>query len=384
MKVNLDEFNKRVKSGHIRKQTLDNLTIWNYSAKCAYDQVWDEYTTFARGLITESDGTIHSRSFPKFWNLNESHGPTLAELPKEDPVITLKLDGFLGISYWHNGVRKVASRGSFTSEYAVWATQWLHANAPDWFTDRAQCLSNLTYVFEILYPFRRIVVDNSAKYGLILLAVIDPDTGIEMSRFQLEQLARALHLPVVSVFPTHTLRQCVDLGKIIKGTECEGFVAHYPSTGLRVKIKGDDYCKIHKLVTRLTKRRIWEILAKDPETNEVADVPAKVSDDQLLEITSIVPEVYSRWIWDVATDLLRQHRKILAKLTQVAAETWTHPYRATGLDRKNLVFRLQTLLPDTWKEALAIADGYPSMAVISIWKKLEPEHEVPVFSEGDE
>lgn len=382
MQINLDEFNKRVEQGYIRKQTLDDLIIWNYSARCTYAQAWDEHTVFARGLITTTDGTVHARSFKKFWNLNEAYGPTLDELPKESPVITLKMDGFLGISYWHGGVMKVASRGSFTSEYATWATEWLHKNTPEWFW--AGQSAGVTWVFEILYPHRRIVVDNSEQYGLVLLAVIHNESGEEMPRPTLEAVSRGVQIPVVPVFETYTLQQCVDLGKIIKGKECEGFVAHYPSTGLRVKIKGDDYCRIHHVVTRLTKRRIWEILAVDPATGRVVDVPASVANGKLLEITAMVPDEWSQWIWDTAADLNKQHRVILAKAARAAAETWQHMVPATGVERKNLVFKLQAMLPDLWKEALAIADGRVNVAVASIWKKLEPAHEVPVLGNGED
>ena len=168
MKVNLDEIEKRIVAGLIRRQWTEDcsLMILNYTQKCNYDKAWDEYTVLTRGLILRPDGTIHSRSLKKFWNLNEPPGPSLETLPQEVPEITLKQDGYLGVSYWHDGEMKVASRGSFSSEYALWATEWLKSRIPS--SVAAALTEKLTLVFEILYPHRRIVVDNAMR---IMLAV---------------------------------------------------------------------------------------------------------------------------------------------------------------------------------------------------------------------
>lgn len=408
MKINLEEFEKRVASGHIRRQHTegagnpeDRLTIWNYTVKTSYDRVWDEYTMLARGLITRADGAIHARSFRKFFNLGEPSVALLVNpetvlshmvtdrLPFEDPEITMKMDGFLGILYWHEGDWHVASRGSFTSEYAQWASKWLRENNPN--LKNELLTREHTLVFEILYPNRRIVVDNSGKYGLVLLAVVNNDTGVEAPRHILEFIGDVMHIPVVRIYRTSTLAECVELAKTLKGTECEGFVAYYPESGLRVKVKGDDYCKIHRICTWLSVRKVWEIVAWGGEethvTSRTAVTPAMV-EAKLTEICSVLPSEYADWVMSKASELLFRHAAMLHSVYIAVEAVGMHPTCGNGYEssasRKDVVRRLQAEFPDIWHEALRIIDGQEDRAVKSIWKRIEPAHELPILRDGED
>ena len=46
-------------------------SIFNYTAKCQYDGVWNDITMKCRGLIMSQDGEIIARPFEKFFNLGE-------------------------------------------------------------------------------------------------------------------------------------------------------------------------------------------------------------------------------------------------------------------------------------------------------------------------
>ena len=365
MIVDITEFRRRAKEGLIRSQTLDDLIIWNYTAKCQYARAWDEYTIRARGLITDRDGNVRSVSFPKFWNLGERPETQLDALPKEDPVVTRKLDGFLGISYRHNGMVKIASRGSFTSEYAQWATEWLNSTN-DWAAWN-RLNPDFTYVFEILYPHRRIVVDNGGNYGLHLLAVFHTDSGAEIAHSAVRRIAEQYGWPVVAQYPTRTITECLDLAKTLRGVEQEGFVAHYPSAGLRVKIKGDDYSKIHRIATRLSVRRVWELLASGkPEDMQ-----------QLQDIKDALPRSYAEWVHRQASSLSDSHVNRMQQIQLIALDS-----SLTDLtDRKSIVMYLQENYPDLWREALYWSDGKFDSASGMVWKSLRPEHEVPLISE---
>lgn len=374
MQVNLDEFNKRFEAGLLRKQTLDNLTIWNYSHKCQHDRAWDEYTELARGLITREDGTIHARSFPKFFNLGERL--QINDLPNESPVITEKLDGFLGLTYMHKGAVKIASRGSFTSEYALWATEWLHNNNKDARQDNFE--ERYTYVFEILYPHRRIVVDNSKNYGLVLLAQFDNETGEECSREMLETLGRLFRWPVVKSTQAATLAECVETAKTLKGTESEGYVAHYPTSGVRVKIKGDEYCKIHKIVTRLSARALWEMYvpfaAKLPET-----------DKNIEEICNWIPNEYANWVRKTVTDLKHSAADAYLRTIDARYEVWPLNVTCDRIERRRVVEKLQnSSYNDIFSEVMALIDNNCNKVWNIIWNKLKPVYAVPLLQDGED
>src|SRR5687767_12576091 len=76
------------------------LLIHNYTAGCQYSRAWDEYTLMCRGLITDLQGNVVARPFPKFFNLEEHQmpGSKLSPINWNQPfTVTKKMDGSLGI-----------------------------------------------------------------------------------------------------------------------------------------------------------------------------------------------------------------------------------------------------------------------------------------------
>ena len=326
-------------------------------------------------MIVDKCDNIVSRPPEKFWNLNEAPGPAFSDLPNEDPIITLKEDGYLGVSYWFGSRVYIASRGSFTSEYAAWATNWFRNHNPYidmWLGEH----SGITYVFEILHP-KRIVVDNSQNIGLVLLAGVVTETGAEIDRNSLEIAGNLMNCKVVQQYPTHTIDDCVIASGALKGTEQEGFVAYYPKSGLRVKIKGEDYCKIHRIATKLTKRRIWEIYASHGGDTHLADC-------ELSGVQVVLPKEYADWI-DRTAFALKAAWNVLF-YDAIAAKDAVCPQGLPwdGYNRKDVVQRLQAEFPDIWHEALYLIDGSIDKAVASIWRRLKPEHEVPLLQDGED
>jgi RNA ligase len=170
----LEKINQLINEGYITKRphSSGELLIYNYTAKAQYDRMWTPETMQCRGLILDIDGAIVARPLPKFFNLQEHK----ESLPAEPFDVYEKLDGSLGILYWHRDQPYIASRGSFSSDQAIKANQillTLYAESIP-FLDKS-----LTYLFEIIYPSNRIVVDYGTFEGLVLLAVIETESGQE-------------------------------------------------------------------------------------------------------------------------------------------------------------------------------------------------------------
>lgn len=174
--TNTTQLNQLIADNYINvnKHPTADLYIYNYTAKAQYDSVWNEWTLACRGLILDGDFKIVARPFQKFFNLGEHENQVI---PNESFEVFEKMDGYLGILYWLDNKPHIATRGSFASEQALVATEMLH-------TQYADVISLLekskTYLFEIIYPENRIVLDYVNERKLVLLAIVDTEIGVEI------------------------------------------------------------------------------------------------------------------------------------------------------------------------------------------------------------
>lgn len=258
-----------------------DLIIWNYTSQCQFMHAWDEVTLQARGLITKSDGTIVARPFRKFFNYEEYHD----DLPLEPFKVTEKMDGSLGLLYFIDGVPFIATRGSFMSDQALRATKILQERYKDFAGS-----SQYTYLFEIVYPENRIVVDYGDMEDIILLAMIHTESGVECDIHDPTLIDR-WPFPIVNYYDG-----IADIAELRKREEAnrEGFVIRFES-GLRLKVKFADYVRLHRILTQVNARVIWDLLRNNQAF------------DDLLER---VPDEFYAWVAGVRDELLARYRVI--------------------------------------------------------------------------
>ena len=138
----LEKLNQYYEDGLLYKQVHPTLplTIWNYTEKVQFENLWDEITLMCRGLVTDDKGSIVARPFSKFFNIEEGKFE-----PTEKFEVWEKMDGSLGIVFWYQGQWIVATRGSFTSDQAIKGGELLKKYNTD------IMFRHLTYCFEIIY-----------------------------------------------------------------------------------------------------------------------------------------------------------------------------------------------------------------------------------------
>jgi RNA ligase len=237
------------------------LLVLNYTARAQFDRVWNDVTTQCRGLIVNTDGQVVARPFRKFFNAEEAD---ISEFIGEPFTAYDKMDGSLGILYPSTKGYAIATRGSFVSKQAlegtrIWEERYADTTVnPSW-----------TYMFEIIYPANRVVVDYGDVQDLILLGAVDTSTG---SSVPLAQARAGWKGPVVS---EHTYAD-LDEALLNRGENgSEGLVLHFPKTDTRVKVKRSEYVRLHRLYTDVSERRVWEELSSKGSVedwlNEVPD-----------------------------------------------------------------------------------------------------------------
>jgi len=244
-----------VVAGLLRKDASDDgkLAIYTYTDQCTYDKLWDEITVNSRGHIFNVEtGECVARPMRKFWNLGENPSVAFEALPWDEPYeIFEKMDGWMSSLFRHNGRFRIASRGSFHSQGATWATEFIQKIDWSFLPDEA------TIVFEMISPALKIILDYGDMSTLVVLCGFDRHAGDEYPRCVMEEWAAKAGLPIVKKYEGLTIHDCLRLQKELK--DKEGFVIRFKD-GTRVKVKGDWYVKIAKILANLTPISIWDAM----------------------------------------------------------------------------------------------------------------------------
>lgn len=318
----------------VQKHPEAELYIYNYTQKVQFERLWNEITTNARGLILDGNHNVVAQPFGKFFNLGE-HTPE--QIPNLAFDVYEKMDGSLGILYWINNLPYIATRGSFTSEQAIHATEVLHNKYLHLF-DKLDKTS--TYLFEIIYPENRIVVDYGKTDDLILLTIIDKDGN---------ESTQDIGFPVVKKYDgINSIEELKSLEEANK----EGFVIRF-NNGFRVKMKFDEYVRLHKIVTGVSNISVWEYLKDDRSFDELLDK---------------VPDEFYQWIKDTRDDLCVKFSTILNNSLLVYKELDTRKETALYFQEQEYPSVLFSMLNKRNPKDI-------------IWKMIKPKYSKPFKKE---
>ena len=260
----------------VQKHPTLPLVIYNYTHKAQFEHVWGDGTIdYCRGLIVDSFGDVIARPFKKFHNLDTLSIPETikANLPDVLPHVAEKMDGSLGILYNYNGEWGIATRGSFTSEQAKWATNW-YKNQIEAGKVTLCTAKDATSLFEIIYDENRIV----CKYpfeGLVLLSIVDNETGAEWHPREVERLGYSTGFDGYLIAKNYGNQNLYTLLSENE-TNREGYVLTYDigsRSPVKVKVKFEEYVKLHRVITGVSPKAIWELLASGKDRSFIDQTP---------------------------------------------------------------------------------------------------------------
>jgi len=305
MNFDLNILNDYIEKGLVVKNNHPTLplSIYNYTRKVQYDKLWDNITKSCRGLVLDNQGNVIAKTFDKFFNFEE-HSPE--EIPNEDFEVYEKLDGSLGILFWYQGKWILASKGSFTSVQSIKGKQILSEKY-----NVEPIPKGYATLVEIIYPENRIVCDYGEDEVLVVLSMISNATGKELDYDSLLKINEETGLPVIKKYDG------VQDYKSLKSSiskEREGYVIKFRS-GLRVKIKGENYVYLHRLLTEFSNVDIWEYLKDKKDLNA------------LLER---VPDEFDSWVKTQVKDLVLRYETIENQYREIFNELMSN-----NLDRKD-------------------------------------------------
>jgi RNA ligase len=155
-------------------------------------------------------------------------------------------------------------------------------------------------------------------------------------------------MPVVETFDGIT-----DFEKIEERPNSEGYVVHFPSTDLRFKVKHQEYVRLHRILTGINAKRIWEILSAGQSLDEILDR---------------VPDEFYAWVRITEQNLNKQYQMIEADaklkfsvVKNMESRKEQAQWLAKNAQYPGLVFNM--------------LDGKDYSA--QIWKLIQPKYETP-------
>jgi len=356
--LDLASLDAHIEAGNISRSPHHefDLYVLNYTNQAQFSRSWDNETLNCRGLIVDSGGLVVARSWAKFFNHTETAVPKYALTTP--PIVTEKMDGSLGIIYQRpDGRFAVATRGSFASDQAVWATQWLTVEMPGFIQP-----AGVTTLVEIIYPENRIVVDYGDRAELVLLGAINIATGADIPLWEIDWWpgARA---------EMHTgIGHMDDVYRFATGNEKEndeGIVAVWYRPGepsFRLKVKHPEYVRLHRIITGINTKRVWEVLASGGDFYDVLDR---------------VPDEFYGWVKGVITDLRNQYQDIE---DAVYEQFQIICLNTDDGDRKGFAAKAKAT---PWPGLMfALLDGKDIER--AIWDMIKPKAEKPFADQGED
>jgi len=348
----IDILNDYIEKGLVVKNDHPTLplSIYNYSRTTQYEGKWDNITKSCRGLILDREGNVVAKSFDKFFNLEE-HKPE--EIPNEDFEVYEKLDGSLGILFWYQGKWILASKGSFISDQAIKGKNILNSKY-----NVEPIPKGYTTLVEIIYPENRIVCSYGNDEVLVVLSMVSNASGKELDYDSLLKINEETGLPVIKKYDGI---QDYKTLKTLISKDREGYVVRFRN-GFRIKIKGDEYVRLHRILTGFSNVDIWEYLKDKKDLNELLDK---------------VPDEFDAWVRNTVNELNSQFEGIEKEYQWIFKVT----KRVEGIeDRKIFAEYAMRYKHPSILFSMLDNKNYDEI----IWKLIRPQYSKPFWQKEDE
>lgn len=283
-------FGQHVEDGliTIRKHPTLPLSVANYSKNAQYKGL-DSIMEQCRGLVfVSTTGEIVGRPFNKFYNYGEPQAPLFGMDDKV--VVTDKNDGSMVVLSFYKGKPIASTRGSFTSEQAIAAQK--RFDEMDLFAFKKR--PNLTFIFEWVGPSNRIVL-TYPEDELVLIGAVNKETGSVIHAGLASHYTG--YAPHAKLLPYKTFGEALAAPP---RTNAEGFVIFRGNDIL--KLKQEDYVVLHRLVTGLNERTVWESIVNGTFSDLRRKMPEefiewidRVEDEIMENVVTIEADVAEAW-----------------------------------------------------------------------------------------
>lgn len=329
----------------------DDLVIANYSQTVQFNALWDDVTLHTRGLIFNRDtGDIIARPWKKFFNHSQEEADDLNNANNIE--VTDKMDGSLIIGWRdRSGTLRASTKGSFASEMVPIAEDILSGYNtdidPDW-----------TPLFEVIYPENRIVVNYRDTRDLFALGAVNIATGEIVGPH--DDVLANWNGPRTKTFTASSLDEVLSMSP---RDNAEGVIVRDRDNGGMIKIKQEDYIKLHRVATNVTTLNIWDHL-QDGTINEMIEVtPDELYDDLHDHINK-----FTNRHEEIKNEIIENRNKFLS-------EIGVTPEEAPNMEKELRGHYARTVMSNENKSMahkIIAATFFEEKLDKTIWKELRP------------
>lgn len=230
----------------------NNLLLLKYSTKFLYDSLkfkdkikWTLLMREMRGIVIDyRDWKIVSRPYPKFFNLAydlesaEDPEAYIGNLPQNERVLaTEKKDGVLIIVSNYKNKLLVHTAGSFKNDYITIAKSLLTKEQKK----VIKKFPNFTFLFELIAPETRVVIDYGTEKSLYLTGVRNILTGELYTHDSPNYTFFSQFFKTLPIITFKNIKTAARIAKESTNSRIEGYVLKFPSTGKLIKLKTEYY-----------------------------------------------------------------------------------------------------------------------------------------------
>lgn len=343
--VDLNTLDDLINNGYVSCKAHNEfpLRIYNYTKRAAslgFNR-WPGTLERCRGLIVDHDDNIIAFGLRKFWNYVEGDDQGMSFSVYD------KVDGSIGIVYQWEGQVYISTRGSFHSEMADWANQFLREN-PEYAEFLAAPIvgSSPWYTphVEIVYDDNRIVLDYDYE-DLVLLGYNDEaEWTPAMSNWRYPGR-------MAEQFKFSSMRE---LAESEPRANAEGFVLQFEDGSMK-KIKYGHYLELQRAIINMTERAIY---------NKII-VSRKELDDWILSL----PNEFQAEAFEIRDTLLEKYADYGRQFIR-----YYNTVRKLDLSRKDLALKMQAENVPGWIRACVFSqtdENYKATSA-TIWKQIKP------------
>lgn len=333
-------------------------SIYKYSQSTTYEKNWNDITLASRGLIVNDEtGEILARPFPKFFNYSEHNTPEYLMTGKV--VVAEKLDGSLGILYPTPDGLKISTAGGFQSAQADHAT----AIYQERYDGKWKPRKNVTYLYEIIYPSNKIVVDYADEDDIHLLGAVSIKTGksIPLSELKEWKWKRAKEFPEMTSLE--------DAVAAPNRSNHEGYIVHFTETDTRVKLKHEEYLTLHRFATNVSKRTVWEMMKNG---------------ENLDQWKTKAPEEFWDYIDTAQSSVRKEFNTIHAKIDDYTAKAQSA--KQDDWSQKDIAQWVNSNVPGDYRGfVFTKLQGRPieGRSLATIWERIKPPAEKGFWLAGN-